>query len=189
MPLFQNLSADPADYEDIFKARQLASPAPSKGPSLLDRLKRLFGFGKARRAAFIMLLFCAQYADRTKCDAEDERLQTLKARLNFRRFSPDDWTVFERAQEKYQAARDARRRDRVYSKLFSRALGQFRGASNEKEKRALFIHALDLIWADKMIRHEEKEFLKALAEGLGIDQTDEAFIKAAIEIMQYKNNF
>ena len=194
MALYGSLLGNKDDFDDILSEDSDLLPKANptvrlEGPSFFDRLKRIFGIGKGRRAAFIMLLFCAQYSDRARCQEEDERLATMKARLNASKFTDDDWAVFEQAQNKYLNAKTDKKRIRLYGKLFRRALVKFKRSSNAKEKRALFIHALDLIWADKFIRHGEKRYLKQLAEGLGIEESDEEFVRDAIEVMQYKNNF
>ena len=157
-------------------------------PGFWGWLKKLFRSDKVRRADFIILLFCAQYADRQESQEENERLQAIKSRLGGGKFSRRDWTAFDKALKKYRNAKNSAGRTRIWFEHLDRSLRRIRISAKEEELKALFLHALDLIWADKMIKREEVDFLEILAVGLGL-RDDEDFIRDANEIFQYQNNF
>lgn len=157
-------------------------------PGFWHRLKRRLGFDKARRADFIILLFCAQYADRQESPEENERLQTIESRLRGGKFSRHDWAGFDKALKKYRKAQNPAGRTRVWFEQLDKSLRRIRVSSNETERKALFLHALDLVWADKKIKKEEIDFLEILVAGLGLEESEE-FIRDANEIFRYKNYF
>lgn len=157
-------------------------------PGFWHRLKRRLGFDKARRADFIILLFCAQYADRQESPEENERLQTIESRLRGGQFSRHDWAGFDKALKKYRNAKNPAGRTRVWFEQLDKSLRRIRVSSNETERKALFLHALDLVWADKKIKKEEIDFLEILVAGLGLEESEE-FIRDANEIFRYKNYF
>ena len=177
-------------YADGLLKRVMRAPLKEADSGWLAWVKRLLGFDKVRRTNFIILLFCAQYADHIPAREENDRINSLKVRLHAGKFKKRDWAAYDRALKRYERSKTTRKKVRIWAKIFEKSLKRFRKSSSPNHRRALLMHALDLIWADKKLNDAEKEFFKVLHKGLGLDtEQDEAFMEDAFEILDLKNNF